>query len=201
MVMGPAQQYWFLAPLFSFLALACVLWLNWGRPRLREWRMKAPFDAFLTLYPEAGRETWTRELHVPPSTKVELQVRMETKLHHTQYELIFGFEGNKGDKPDVTGVVNHFIVQGQNREQAPGTTPSNYIDYRGHYHIKERNERTKPNCYASGFKIVTRKPGRYPVHLRVITDCGDGGPSTPLVLVVEDRPSVSSSVKTPPPSV
>lgn len=199
--MGPSQQYWWLASVISGLGLIAILWLNWGRPALRASKMKHPFDAFLTLTPEAGHDTWTAEQHVPSNTEIELQLRLRTRLHYKLHELIFGFDGNVGEKPNISSVVNHFIAFGLNREQSPETSPNHYIDYRGHYHIRETLERTKPNVYAYGFRIRTHNAGRFPIHLNVVTECGEGWPSKPLLLVVEDiLEGDSSSVISPSPS-
>jgi hypothetical protein len=88
---------------------------------------------------------------------------------------------------DPLSVRNAFIKDGLTREQSPKTSSSHYIDHGDCYHIKEAVERTKPNYYNYGFIVKTKTPGRYPVILEAVTDCGEAKPKEGLTLIVEER--------------
>jgi hypothetical protein len=182
-----AQQYWWLGAAISALAAVLVLWFNLGQHKLRAYRMKRPFYAALTLAPEQGHVSWATELHVPPHTEVALQLRLSHRLHYRQLELIFGFEGDAGRRPQPLSVLNTFVKVGQTRTQSPADTPTHYIDYNDAYHIREQADRTRPNVSAFGFIVKTRAPGRYPVRLQMITDGGESFPVEHLTLTVETR--------------
>ena len=122
-----------------------------------------------------------------------MQLRMTPRFHFKQYEVVFGFLGNQSARPLPIKVVNTFIAQGLRREQSPDDTETHSISHKGNYHIMETRERTKPNVYAYGFLVRTREPGRYPIRFELITDCGEGKPVEPLVLVVEERSSKPTS--------
>jgi hypothetical protein len=183
-----AEKYWWLGPLLAGVAACLVIWFNWGQHRVRMLRIRRPFDAFLTIAPEAqGSEC--HELHVPPNADVFLQLRLHPRFPYKQLEFVFGFEGAKDSRPRALKVVNTFIKKGKRREQSPDDNESHYIDLNDNYHIRETAERTKPNCHAQGFLVRTKDPGRYPIRLEIITDCGESFPKRELFLIVEDRQS------------
>lgn len=183
-----AEQFWWVAPSVATFAALLIIWFNWGQHKVRALRMKRGFDAFLTLFPEKGRETWCHELHVPPNTTIAIQLRIVPRLSFKQFLFVFGFgDGDKDSRPLPKRVLNKFIKVGMRREQSPETNENHHIDYVDNYHIREQMERVVPNTYAYGFEVQTRAPGRYPAYLRIITDCGEARPRHPLVLVVETR--------------
>jgi|GEM_PF-6647021 len=195
--MSAAQTYWWLAPLISFFAFAAVLWLQWGQHKIRALRMRKPFTAHLTVAPEAN-DSMCFEIHLPPFRDVLLQLRIFPSLHYVQHEMIFGFIGDKNDRPQVVKVVNTFVKVGRDREQSPETDDGHYIDLHDNYHIKKTVERTKPNCYALGFAIKTRKPGTYPIRLEAMTDTGESLPTHELTVIVEERSGLAAHAATQP---
>src|SRR5579871_213630 len=116
LAMSAAQTYWWLAPLISFFAFAAVLWLQWGQHKIRALRMRKPFTAHLTVAPEAN-DSMCFEIHLPPFRDVLLQLRIFPSLHYVQHEMIFGFIGDKNDRPQVVKVVNTFVKVGRDRDE------------------------------------------------------------------------------------
>jgi hypothetical protein len=184
--MTVADKYWWIAPTISFLALIAIIWFQWGQHVVRSYRTRRPFHADMSMAPSTPG-SYCRELHVPPNALVSLQLRIIPTLHYKQTDSIFGFDGPAKDRPLPVSVRNEFIKDGLTREQSPKTTSSHYIDHGDCYHIKEPLERTKPNYYNYGFIVKTTTPGRYPVILEVITDCGEAKPKERLTLIVEER--------------
>jgi len=184
--MAVADKYWWIAPTLSGLALLAIIWFQWGQHVVRSYRTRRPFHADMSMAP-ATPGSYCRELHVPPNTKVSLQLRLRPTLHYKQTDFIFGFHGLAKDRPQPLSVRNEFIKDRLTREQSPGKNPSHYIDHGDCYHIKEAVERTKPNYYNYGFIVETKTPGRYSVILEVVTDCGEAKPKEELTLIVEER--------------
>jgi hypothetical protein len=140
----------------------------------------------MTIAPKtAGSECC--ELHVPPHKEVSLQFRLRPTLHYRQLEFVFGFWGNAASRPVPIRVFNEFVKVGMSREQSPETNSNHYVDQNDRYHIREIVERTRPNVYTQGFIIQTKDPGRYPVHLEIITNSGEAKPKQELVIIVEER--------------
>jgi hypothetical protein len=181
--MTRAEQFWWLAPVMSVLALMAVVWFQWGEHKVRAFRSRRPFHAVMSIPPSADE---TRELRVAAHSRVVILVRMRPVLHYRELEVAFGFHGDDAKRPMIIKFQNPFIKEGARREQSPATTPTHYIDHDDYYHIKEPSERTKPNTYTIGFVVQTRDAGRYPVYLEIITDCGDGKPREELTLIVEE---------------
>jgi hypothetical protein len=95
------------------------------------------------------------------------------------------WRSNFGCIPAFT--TSNFTLFLELREVSPANNQNHFIDENDNYHINETGDRIYPNCYAQGFLIQTRNPGRYPVRLEVITDCGEGIPTEKLYIIVEER--------------
>jgi hypothetical protein len=178
------QEYWWLAPVISGVALAAVVWFQWGQHKVRTIRARRGFSATMVVAPEAGKIE-ACEVRVPPNSQISLQLRMRPRLHYRQMEIIFGFRGDALQRPVPLHVLNSYIKHGKRRIQSPDTNPDHYIDHEEFYHIKETSERTYPNVYTLGFLVQTRNPGRYPVLLEAMTDCGEAKAKEELVLIVD----------------
>jgi hypothetical protein len=165
------------------LTVFLIVWINWGRPWRRKRRMNRPFFA---SFGESDRSKWTHELQVPADSEVDVQLRIEPKLHYTQHEIVFGFEGEPGCRPEPLRTSNTFIKVGKSKYQDPREERTHYIDAKDAYHIQSTHERTAGNTYTLGFIVKTHRPGRYPVRLVVISDAGESLPKKPLVLIVCD---------------
>jgi hypothetical protein len=124
-------------------------------------------------------------LHVPSDSEVDIQLRLEPKLHYIQQEVVFGFEGEAGHRPEPVLTKNTFIKVGKSKYTDPREDPNHYIDTKDAYHIQGTKERTAGNTYALGFIVKTHGPGRFPVRLLVMSDSGESAPCKPLVLVVD----------------
>jgi hypothetical protein len=170
--MAAAQEYWWLGPAVAGCALLAVIWFNLGQHKLRVWRLKRPF--------RAGN---------PCHSAVAIQIRMRPKFSYRQVHLVFGFHGDTSRRPLPQSVLNHFIKVGINREQSPKKNPSHFIDQDNHYHISDPADRSPPNVYMTGFVVQTREPGRYPVILEIITECGEGKPVQNLHVIVKEPSS------------
>lgn len=167
----------------SIAIFLMIVWINFGRPWLRSWRMKRPFDLYFQAEPHRGGAL-SSTLTVPAHSEVQIDFRLEPRLHHVRHEVVLTFEGDPERKPRPRSAVNTFIKEGAARVQDPKTNPNHYIDYDNGYHIKSRVEHTRGNTYALGFSIETRDPGRYPVQLLVITEDGEGRSRNEAVLIV-----------------
>jgi hypothetical protein len=181
--MMAAQEYWWLAPVISFLALVAVIWFQWGQHEVRKLRLRRPFNAALTHGADRADEYWS--LHVPAHSEVLIQVRMRPRTSYKQLEIVFGFFGDRDKRPVAKRVLNTFIKEGANREPTPANNPNHYIDQDDHYHNSTPAERTASHVYVTGFIVQTREPGRYPVLLGIFTECGEANPHNDLAVVVE----------------
>jgi hypothetical protein len=181
------------APIISMglgvLTVCLIVWINWGKPWRRKRRMRHPFTAF---FGESDRGKWTHQLIVPANSEVDIQIRVEPKLHYIQHEIMFGFEGEDGQRPEPVRTKNAFVKVGKSKYQDPLEERTHYIDVKDAYHIQSTHERTYGNTYALGFLVKTHGPGRYPVRLLVMSDSGESLPRKPLVLIVEERISKPS---------
>jgi hypothetical protein len=190
MALATHERFWWLGAAVSGLAFLAVIWFQWGRDWVRTLRMRRPFTVHFTD-PEGHNAFW--EMYWPADSEVLVQLRIAPKLHYTQHELIFGFVGDQRTRPFPVSVINTFIKIGKHRTQSPKYDDGHSISHRDNYHIKETRQYTYPNVYTIGFLVRTRKPGRYPIRLEVITDCGEGKPVKELVFIVEDRSNGSSA--------
>jgi hypothetical protein len=181
----PAERYWWLAPSVAGFAALLVIWFNWGQHKIRAWRLRRPFNVHLTTA-EKGSEVFY-EMHWPKDSEVLIQLRIKPRLHFTRHELIFGFLGDRSSRPVPIKAVNTFVKRGVRREQSPEENEQHVLDHNDNYHIAEKREWTRPNTYTVGFLVQTRRPGRYPMRLELITDGGESIPVEELVLIVEDR--------------
>lgn len=163
------------------LTVGLILWINWGRPWWRKRRMRRPFAAY---FGSGARSEWARELRVPAHAEIDIQLWLEPRLHYTQHEIVFGFDGLPGDRPEPLRVHNSSIKVGLAKYQTPREDPGHYIDEKDAYHIRSTAERTPGNTYTLGFIVKTNSPGRYSVVLYVISDVGESRPTKPLFLVV-----------------
>ena len=86
--MTASQEFWWLAPVISFLGLLAVVWFGWGQHRLKAFRLRRPFDAVLTHGADKPDEFW--EIHVPAHSEVMIQVRIRPRTPYKQRETVFG---------------------------------------------------------------------------------------------------------------
>jgi hypothetical protein len=190
MVMTAAQQYWWLAPAISALALVAIIWFQWGQHRARAYRLKRPFSAMLLYETNSPDEFQT--LHLPPhKDEVTIHLRIRPRVSYRQTEIVFGFDGDPSKRPLPHRVLNEFIKKGFNREQDPDKNQSHYIDVHNHYHIVTTVDRSPPNVQAIGFVVQTRDPGRYPVVFEKIIDCGEAKSFINLYVIVDEAPTHS----------
>jgi hypothetical protein len=47
-----AQEFWWLAPTLTLVTICLLVWFNWGKHRLRTWRMKRGVEAHPTIVAE-----------------------------------------------------------------------------------------------------------------------------------------------------
>ena len=150
------------------------------RPIVRHLRLKRPFLAYF----RGGGSDKNRELTVPANSPEHIQISRLISVTHDEHDLIVGFDGEVGKRPDIVGTENKFIALGLARTADPMTRESHYIDDRGNYHIKEKRSLVCGHTYTTGYKIETKAPGRYPVKILTVTDTGEGRASKPLLLIV-----------------
>jgi hypothetical protein len=111
---------------------------------------------------------------------------------------LFGFDGDASKRPMPQSVFNAFIKKGINREQNPEKNTNHYIDAHNHYHIVQTVDRSPPNVQALGFVVQTRDPGRYPVVLEIITDCGEAKSFIKLHVIVNEPAPDDAGKRLPP---
>jgi len=180
--MTASQEFWWLAPLISFLGLLAVVWFGWGQHRLKAFRLRRPFDAVLAH--GADKPDEFVEMHVPAHSQVMVQVRIRPRTSYKQLQMVFGFWGETSKRPEPLRVLNTFIKKGVNREPSVETNPDHYIDADGYYHITTPTERTPEHTYVMEYVVQTREPGRYNVLLKIATECGEANPRSGLVVRV-----------------
>jgi hypothetical protein len=184
-----AEKYWWLGPLIAGIAACLVIWFNWGQYRVRRWRLRNAFDAFLAVVPEKGEEGRLTELAVPAHSEFAIQLRIRPKFNFRQNNFMFGFDGDPSKKPRPLMVLNTFIKEGSGREQSPGNNERHHLDYGDYYHIEGERERISPTFYAMGFVVQTREPGTHPVRIEINTGFGEAKTKQKLLLIVEGRPA------------
>jgi hypothetical protein len=91
--MTASQEYWWLAPLISALALTAVVWFNWGQHKVKAIKLRHPYRAFLCYGPDDPIERG--DIRLPANTQVMLQVRLRPTVVYQQLEIVFGFVGDK----------------------------------------------------------------------------------------------------------
>jgi hypothetical protein len=187
--MTAAQHYWWLAPVISALALAAIVWFQWGQHRVRAFRLKSPFTVLLSHTSDSPDEV--QNLHIPAHTnEVFIHLRIRPRVQYRQTEILFGFDGDRERRPLPQSILNTFIKKGFNRVQNPDKDTNHYIDQDNHYHIVTTADRSPPNVQALGFVVQTREPGRYPVVLEIITDCGEAKPYFRVYVTVSAPPPI-----------
>jgi hypothetical protein len=188
--MTAAQQYWWLAPTVSALALIAIIWFQWGQHKVRAYRLRRPFSAVL-LRGSNDYEEYNK-LRLPAhKDEVIIHLRVRPRVSYRQTEIVFGFDGDPLKRPLPHRVLNEFIKKGFNREQDPDKNQNHYIDLHNHYHIVATVDRSPPNVQALGFVIQTRDPGRYPIVFEKIIDCGEAQSFIKLHAIV-DEPGIES---------
>jgi hypothetical protein len=105
-MMTTSEQVWWIGPLISGLALIAVIWFGWGQHKVRVWRNRTPFDAYLTLGEDEADEYWN--LHIPAHSKMTIQLRMRPRLNYKQLHIMFGFLGDIDKRPVPHSVFNGF---------------------------------------------------------------------------------------------
>jgi hypothetical protein len=69
------------------------------------------------------RTKWKYELRVFSDSEETVDIRLEPLLHYEESEILFGFDGEPEQRPEILGFVNRFVVRGQSREQTPELLP------------------------------------------------------------------------------
>jgi hypothetical protein len=187
-IMGkPGEDYWWLAPVISGIAVLLAVWFNWGKDWHRRRRMRKPFRLELVRPPGTSQDDMVRELLAPPDSEFSIQLRVWPLLEFDIHEIVFGFVGDQDRRPVPQRAFNEFIKIGTRRKQVPGVDDGHLIDYSDNYHIREDRAFSKPNNYTYGFLVQTREPGLYPIRFEIITDCGEALPVRGVFLSVEPR--------------
>ncbi len=168
----------------SLLVLLVLLWVNFGRNRLRHYRMRRPFDVYFKLGADADAPTAT-EISVPAHSTEQIDIRIAPKLHFVQNEIIVGIGGDVESRPRLVAMNNPFVKRGKGTKGSPEDTGGHYTDYNDNYHIQERVDRTRGNKYALGFIVETRDPGAYPLTVKAMTDDGEGKAANQLIVRVK----------------
>ena len=120
-LVGFGMANWPYTPLAGWgltgISILLLVWYNWGRARVRRWRLGKPFDLFFDF---GGREKWSGELHVPPNKEVHIEFRLEPRISYEESELVFGFDGPEASRPlSPRTYPVHFLVSSDIRASAP----------------------------------------------------------------------------------
>jgi hypothetical protein len=171
------------------------------KPIWRQRRLKKPCKAWFVIQSlshenmsyavQDDKEHFIEELALPANSDVEIEVIYVSSISFVVSEIQFGCgEQDSLDldiKPSIVSYVTHFVERGT-AEEDPGTHPDhNYTDRHKYYHIRKSKIIAAGETYSLGFKIKTRKAGRYKAHLFFI---GEKTASTKneLHIRVEDKP-------------
>jgi hypothetical protein len=176
-------------------ALAGFLWVHFGRPIRRHARLKHPCDVHFQirsitsrLQPYARQDSRShrvRELVLPSFSEVEIEIGCRPKLPFTEREQIFGCDGDLDKKPYATQCIIHFVETGK-RVWIPGEDEGHYTDVHKNYHRVTGRSRNLGTHFVTGFKLVTRNPGKYKASFFFLTDEREG--VAELSILVEDLP-------------
>jgi hypothetical protein len=112
-----------------------------------------------------------KQIVVPSHSEVIVDLIIKPLLDFNTTQVYFGFEGNENDRPKVLEYCNRFIVKGHRRHVIPGKGQyEDYTDKYHYYHAVESIQWSKDDVKAMGFKIKTRRPGRYQAKMTLIGD-------------------------------
>jgi len=167
---------------FSAAVVSLIGYTQFVRPWRRRCKLKRPFNAHFLItsvgrFPlnyvlQDDREHFVKELVVPPSSEIPIQIILEPRLSFTQHEIYFGCNEDLVDegKPRATEYFVPFISQGVRRSGKPDAAhPGHYTDYNGFYHVRE-NILYTTDARVIGFKLVTKTTGIYPAQIFTVTD-------------------------------
>jgi hypothetical protein len=179
----------------GIIAAIGFLWVNFGRPYRRHLRLKHPCEVHFQIravsnrvQPYARQDSLghrVRELVLPANSEVEIEIGCVPKLAFSEKEQIFGCEGDLDKKPYAKEWIVHFVERGMNRG-IPGVHDGHTLNVHKGYHRRTDTTRNVGTHFVTGFRLVTRAPGRYKTQLFFITDEREG--VADLTIVVEDSP-------------
>jgi hypothetical protein len=191
-------DFWWITALLTSCALALTIWVNFVRPKLRLVKLKHPVEAHFTIRDSRqsisdrdvsqGDSHHVRRLVLPSMQKggvlVEIGFWPRIALHVNQ--IVISFEGDFSSRPLILERTDHYVTS--------GARPSTARDHSaGHaYRAWVDNDWDTGTHRVIGFKIKTKKPGLYPVHLDLITN-ETTGTFVDLEILVEDTPSTQMS--------
>jgi len=189
LVSWPWQMY---AVIFSAVALGGFVWVNFGRPWMRERIRRRPVHAHFCLRPETPGHSYVihddvkhdvRTLVLPSNSEVEIEVGYFPVVPFKLSELIFGCDGDNNSKPCPAQLIDRF---GGGETFTPGKDKGHYIDIHKFYHWQRETHRSKGTHYVCSYRLSTRAPGTYTARLSYLTDEIEG--NYELSILVEDQP-------------
>jgi hypothetical protein len=188
----PWQMYGVWVGIAAFLVL---LWVQFGRPLRRHIRLKHPCEVHFQIRSKDNRlQPYARqdglghrvkELVLPSFSEVEIEIGCKAKLPFNEKEQIFACDGERDKKPCPVEWVVHFVETGK-KGGMPGTDEGHYIDVHKGYHRVTGTARNTGTHFVTGFKLLTKNPGRYKARLFFLTDEREG--VADLSILVEDDP-------------
>jgi hypothetical protein len=138
------------------------------------------------------QEHYVEELTLASNSEYEIDLAYVPRIAFEVSEIYFGF--NKQDdrdletKPVIKSYCNRFIERGIS-EESPETHPeTNYVDHNKYYHLLRPRHIARRECYLIGYKVQTRKAGRYEFNLMLRGE-EIGSPKNKLFVLVEDTPT------------
>ena len=185
-------DFWWWLALVPAFAFAAFCWVNFIRPRHRHWGLRRPVHAHFTIRDSgqsiSGRDVSkgdphrVRKLTLPSNRIKEIEIGLVPKFPIYVAQIVLGF-GQSNDAPVVQKRIFQYVESG-----ARPSTENDYTDVNGSYHARLDRRYNVGTHYVIGFRVRTRRVGRYPVSLALITDEVEGNYEG-LEILVEDRPS------------
>jgi hypothetical protein len=122
------------------------------------------------------------ELTLQSNSEFEIEVLYISSINLETAESYFGCEAQDNNqidvKPIITSFCNRFIERGTNEENLDTHPDTNYTDHHKYYHLRKSKKIARGEPYSLGFKMKTKKAGRYefrkayPVDSASATCCG-----------------------------
>jgi hypothetical protein len=169
----------------SVLIIAVVdLLYRWYKRKARSKLLKTPFETHFLIPAKArhdlgyGKQN-EKEHHVdtltlPANSVSDILVWARSNVDLEVDEISLGCEGSVL-KPEPLSWINYFVARGKSREFDPDSDPDHYVDWWGHYHVRNVGAKlTKGDVRVLGLKMKVKDKGVFPFKIIFHSPEGEG---------------------------
>jgi hypothetical protein len=176
------------------------LWEFALQPCLRRRKLRRPCKAFFLISAmdqcshavQDDKPHYVEELTLPEEEEVQIDILYIPNLDFTYSQIFFGCgkqnNENLTTKPVINTLANRFIKRGDPEESPEKNPETQYVDEHEFYHVTKSKAVAKGAVYRFGFKIQTRKIGRYEFSICFLSE-EEGYHENKLFIRVEKNPS------------